>query len=161
MDPLRISMVGLSRWEAVFVQTSVDLASGMELPPCRFVEDPQGADVLLVDANHRKYVSLGEADGSATPVVVSFTEDPDPSDTSHDLARPVGYADLIAMLKQIENELHAIASEVSAPAEDEAEPAAATEPPAQDPENEPVHAAPEYVETIVQEEPVRASRPLS
>ena len=104
MDPLRISMVGLSRWESVFVQTSVDLASGMEIPPCRFVEDPKGADVLLVDADHRRYVSLD--DGDDKPVVVSFSEDRDLSTAGRGLQRPIGYADLIAMLKDIENELN-------------------------------------------------------
>ncbi len=156
MDPLRISMVGLSRWEAVFVQTSVDLASGIELPPCRFVEDPKGADVLLVDANHRKYVSLDDADECATPVVVAFTEDSNASDAGHDLARPVGYADLISMLKQIENELHAIASAVQTPAEEESAPEPPTANPGPAPKIEPVHAAPEYVETIVQEETLPA-----
>lgn len=156
MDPLRISMVGLSRWESVFVQTSVDLASGIELPPCRFVEDPQGADVLLVDANHRKYVALDEADESGTPVVVAFTEDPDASNADRDLTRPVGYADLISMLKDIESELHAIANAVGTPVTEEPAP---TEPKAQAEHNvstEPVHAAPEYVETIVQKQRVQS-----
>ena len=35
-------MVGLSRWESVFVQTTVDLASGMDIAPWRFVDDPDG-----------------------------------------------------------------------------------------------------------------------
>ncbi len=105
MDPLRISMVGLSRWESVFVQTSVDLASGMEIAPCRFVEDPQRADVLLVDANHERFVPLDESGGSNRPVVVSFTEDPDSSNSGRGLTRPVGYAELISMLKDIEHEL--------------------------------------------------------
>ena len=152
MDPLRISMVGLSRWESVFVQTSVDLASGMELPPCRFVEDPQGADVLLVDANHRKYVSFDDDDDSVKPVVVAFTEDSDPDNAGHDLVRPVGYADLISMLKEIENELHAIANAVGTAPTDE--PVTAT-PPERAADDKPVHAAPEYVETIVQEQPAR------
>ena len=115
MDPLRISMVGLSRWESVFVQTSVDLASGMDLPPCRFVEDPQGADVLLVDADHRRYVSLDEPDDSRRPVVVSFTEDPESPNAGRGLTRPVGYAELISMLKDIEDELHEIARTVKTP----------------------------------------------
>ena len=114
-------MVGLSRWESVFVQTSVDLASGMELPPCRFVEDPQGAAVLLVDADHRKYVSLNDADEAGTPVVVAFTEDPEPS--GRGLTRPVGYAELIATLKSIETELHEIADAVRGPEPAAEEPA--------------------------------------
>ena len=144
-------MVGLSRWESVFVQTSVDLASGMELPPCRFVEDPQGADVLLVDANHRKYVSFDDDKDCVKPVVVAFTEDSDPDSEDHDLVRPVGYADLISMLKEIENELHTVASAVT---ESEPEEAAAPAPqPDEEASDVPVHAAPEYVETIVQEQP--------
>ena len=115
MDPLRISIVGLSRWESVFVQTSVDLASGMDLPPCRFVEDPQRADVLLVDADHRRYVSLDDADDAGGPVVVSFTADTAPSPTGRGLTRPVGYADLISMLKDIETELHELANAAKAP----------------------------------------------
>ncbi len=115
MDPLRISIVGLSRWESVFVQTSVDLASGMDLPPCRFVEDPQRADVLLVDANHRRYVSLDDADDDGRPVVVSFTADTAPLEAGRGLTRPVGYADLISMLKDIETELHELANAAAAP----------------------------------------------
>ncbi len=106
MDPLRISIVGLSRWESVFVETSVDLASGMELPPCQIVEDPKAADVLLVDANHRRYVALDDIDKADQPVVVSFTEHPDSTDGIRGLQRPVGYADLIATLKDIEHQLH-------------------------------------------------------
>ena len=151
-------MVGLSRWESVFVQTSVDLASGIELPPCRFVEDPQGADVLLVDANHRKYISLDEADDSKSPVVVSFTEDSTSSDAGHDLVRPVGYADLISMLKEIENELHAIANAVETSVTEDPATTAPIEKPETRANDGPVHAAPEYVETVVQEQPVRKNQ---
>ncbi len=127
----------------------------MELPPCRFVEDPQGADVLLVDANHRKYVSFDDDDDSVKPVVVSFTEDSDPDNAGHDLIRPVGYADLISMLKEIENELHAIANAVGTTATDETETAAPAAPTERKAADKPVHAAPEYVDTIVQDQPVR------
>ncbi len=115
MDPLRISMVGLSKWESVFVQTSVDLASGVELPPCRFVEDPRGADILLVDASHRRHVPTNGTEGANTPIVVSFTEDPDASNDGRGLTRPVGYAELISMLNEIETELHEITEVVKAP----------------------------------------------
>ncbi len=114
MDPLRISMVGLSRWESVFVQTSVDLASGMEITPCRFVDDPQGADVLLVDADHHRYVPLDNAGGSRRPVVVSLSTDPTSANNGRGLMRPVGYAELISVLKDIEHELHELA-EVTRP----------------------------------------------
>ncbi len=131
MDPLRISIVGLSRWESVFVQTSVDLASGMDLPPCRFVEDPQGADVLLVDADHRRYVSLDDSDDAGKPVVVSFTADTAPSEAGRGLTRPVGYAELISMLKEIETELQDLTTAAEAPepvADEPIEPEAKPEP---------------------------------
>ncbi len=112
MDPLRISMVGLSKWESVFVQTTVDLASGVELPPCRFVEDPNGADVLLVDARHQHRVSADDADSDNRPVVVSFAESPAASDGGRGLTRPVGHGELISMLKDIESELQEISKAV-------------------------------------------------
>ena len=96
------------------MQTSVDLASGMELPPCKIVEDPKAADVLLVDADHHE--ALDDIDKANQPVVVSFTEHPDPSNGSRGLKRPVGYAELISTLKDIENELHEIANELPPPA---------------------------------------------
>lgn len=111
MDPLLISMVGLSRWESVFVQTTVDLASGMEIAPWRFVDDPKGADVLLVDADHRSPLSERDSDESRRPIVVSFAADSDAKlpVASRGLIRPVGYMDLISILKDIEQELHATA----------------------------------------------------
>ncbi len=115
MDPLRISMVGLSSWESVFVQTSVDLASGMEIAPCKIVEDPRGADVLLVDADHRRYVPLDGAGDSRRPVVVSLTADPESASTGRGLMRPVGYAELISVLKDIEHELHEPGAATAAP----------------------------------------------
>ena len=135
MDPLRISIVGLSSWESVFVQTSVDLASGMELPPCRFVEDPQGADVLLVDADSRRHMALDRLDDARRPVVVSFTADPDSASGGRGLKRPVGYAELISMLKDIEHELHQLADGAPPP---QPAPRAQSKPqPARPPRNNP------------------------
>ncbi len=147
MDPLRISMVGLSRWESVFVQTSVDLASGMDLAPCRFVEDPQSADVLLVDADHRRYVSLDESKDARRPVVVSFTEDPESPNAGRGLARPVGYAELISMLKDIEHELHESVKAAPPPAE--------AAPPPADAAPASVDAAPASVEAAPTPPPAR------
>lgn len=108
MDPLRFSMVGLSRWESVFVQTTVDLASGLDIAPWRFVDDPKRADVLLVDGDHRNTLSTGDGHDSEGPIVVSFTVDPEATTLARTrgLARPVGYMELIAVLKDIEQELH-------------------------------------------------------
>ncbi len=108
MDPLRFSMVGLSRWESVFVQTTVDLASGLDIAPWRFVDDPKRADVLLVDGDHRGTISAGDDQDSEGPIVVSFTADPEATTpaAARGLTRPVGYMDLISVLKDIEQELH-------------------------------------------------------
>ena len=69
------------------------------------VEDPKRADVLLVDASHQRRFPLDDSGESKRPVVVSFTEDPDSGNSGRDLTRPVGYAELISMLKDIEHEL--------------------------------------------------------
>jgi len=112
MDQLRFSMVGLSRWESVFVQTTVDLASGLDISSWRFVDDPKRADVLLVDGDRRSPVSVENGDDSQRPIVVSFTADPEatPPAAARGLTRPVGYIDLISVLKDIEQELHEAAS---------------------------------------------------
>lgn len=112
MDPLRFSMVGLSRWESVFVQTTVDLASGLDIAPWRFVDDPKRADVLLVDGNHRGAISVRDGEKSQLPIVVSFTTDPEMATpaATRGLTRPVGYMNLISVLKDIEQELHEPAS---------------------------------------------------
>ncbi len=104
MDPLRISLVGLSRWESVFVQTTVDLASGIDLASWRLVNDPKSADVLLVDEDRRVNGAPTEnRDRKGRPIVVSFSgETPTPG---RGLTRPVSYGDLVAVLKEIECEL--------------------------------------------------------
>lgn len=116
MAPLRISMVGLSQWESVFVQTSVDLASGIDIASWRFVSDPDTADVLLVDADHgdRGGRSFAGTNGKERPIVVSFSGEAQPS--GRGLTRPVGYADLISCLKAIESELSAAAKAETSPA---------------------------------------------
>ncbi|MDJ0758150.1 MAG: hypothetical protein QNJ19_02085 [Woeseiaceae bacterium] len=104
MDPLRISLVGLSRWESVFVQTTVDLASGIDLAPWRLVNDPKSADVLLVDADRGvQGTSSGNRDLDDGPIVVSFSGEANAP--GRGLTRPVSYGDLVAVLKQIEYEL--------------------------------------------------------
>ena len=119
MDPLRISMLGLSRWESEFVQTTVSLASGMDIAPWRFVDDPTGADVLLVDADRRGFEKHEDCKDSRRPIVVSFCQDSEttPVGTDRGLTRPVGYTELIAMLKDIEHELNEIAKSPPAPVE--------------------------------------------
>ena len=104
MDPLRFSMVGLSRWESVFVQTTVDLASGLDIAPWHFVDDPKRADVLLVNGDHRGTLSTSDDKNAERPIVVSFTADPESETPAsiRGLTRPVGYMDLIAVLKEIE-----------------------------------------------------------
>ncbi len=144
---MRISMVGLSRWESVFVQTSVDLASGMDIAPCTIVEDPQGADVLLVDAKLQHRVSYDGSDNRARPVVVSFTEDPETSRNARGLRRPVGYAELISMLKEIEEELHDFA--------------AAVEPEEPEPASVPVVETPASVVRLLSNGHGRADEPLA
>ncbi len=111
MDPLRISMLGLSRWESEFVQTTVNLASGMDIAPWRFVDDPTGADVLFVDAERRGYEKQRDCKDSRRPIVVSFCQDTSATSSvsGRGLTRPVGYTDLIAVLKDIENELQTVA----------------------------------------------------
>ena len=103
MPPRRISMLGLSKWESVFVQTTVDLASGIEISPWRFVNDPSAADVVLVDANRTERQVLEQRNGSERPIVVSFSADP--GTTGRALSRPVSYGDLVGLLKSIETEL--------------------------------------------------------
>lgn len=104
MDPLRISLVGLSRFESVFVQTTVDLASGIDLASWRLVSDPESADVLLVDADKCVGKSPpGRRDREDRPIVVSFSGEAHAP--GRGLRRPVSYGDLVAMLKEIEDEL--------------------------------------------------------
>ncbi len=103
MDPLRISLVGLSQWESVFVQTTVDLASGIDIASWRLVNDPESADVLLVDADRRGAATAGDSDRKDRPIVVSFSGEA--RTPGRGLVRPVSYADLVAMLKEIESEL--------------------------------------------------------
>ncbi len=104
MDPLRISMVGLSQWESVFVQTTVDLASGIDIASWRFVSDPESADVLFVDAERQSRLSLANGSDEDGPIVVSFSGEM--ASPGRGLVRPVSYADLIAVLKDIESELN-------------------------------------------------------
>lgn len=103
MDPLRISMVGLSRWESVFVETTVDLASGIDLASWRLVNDPENADVLLVDADRRGNGAIVDNMGKNRPIVVSFSGQA--GFAGRGITRPVSYAELIALLKEIESEL--------------------------------------------------------
>ncbi len=103
VDPLRISTMGLSEWESVFVQTTVDLASGIDIAPCRFVSDPGKADVLFVDTDQHQPQGPPEIQEDEGPIVVSFSGEC--VSKGHGLTRPVGYADLIALLKEIETEL--------------------------------------------------------
>ena len=104
MDPLRISMVGLSQWESVFVQTTVDLASGIDIASWRFVRDPETADVLLVDADRDgRQAEVGNGSTNQRPIVVSFSGDAVAK--GRGLVRPVTYADLVAMLRDIESEI--------------------------------------------------------
>ncbi len=119
MDPLRISMLGLSRWESEFVQTTVNLASGMDIAPWRCVDDPTGADVLLVDADRPGFEKHKDCKDSRRPIVVSFCQDAETTSagTERGLTRPVGYTELIAMLKDIEHELNEIANSPPSPEE--------------------------------------------
>ncbi len=104
MDPLRISLVGLSRFESVFVQTTVDLASGIDLASWRLVNDPKSADVLLVDADRRVQGARPEQrDRKGRPIIVSFSGEA--RAPGRGLTRPVSYGDLVAVLKEIESEL--------------------------------------------------------
>ncbi len=109
MDPLRISLVGLSRWESVFVETTVNLASGIDIAPWRLVDDPDGADVLLVDADRRGLIRDDDShpDGSNRPIVISFTGESTErfAGSGRGLTRPVSYAELISALQDIEAEL--------------------------------------------------------
>ncbi len=117
MEP-RISMLGLTRWESEFVQTTVNIASGIEIAPWRFVEDPYRADVLLVDAERSRHELLDDESRStdlAVPIVVSFTAASEAID-GRGLTRPVRYAELISMLKEIEGELHDASLAPSKPA---------------------------------------------
>ncbi len=117
MDPLRISMVGLSQFESVFVETTVDLASGIDIAPCRLVNDPDTADVLFVDKGDR---IPPRSNGENGPIVVSFSgESVAPG---RGLTRPVSYGDLVSVLKEIEAELSEAAEILST------EPAASDEP---------------------------------
>ena len=115
MDPLRISLVGLSRFESVFVQTTVDLASGIDLASWRLVNDPESADVLLVDADKQlggKPSRRGESEHR--PIVVSFSGEA--RAPGRGLTRPVSYGDLVAVLKEIEDELgEPVAEQLAAP----------------------------------------------
>jgi len=113
VDPLRISMVGLSRWESVFVQTTVDLASGIDIASWRLVNDPETADVLLVDADRGGSAAGNGHDDDDKPIVIAFSGDA--ATAGRGLTRPVSYADLIAVLRDIEIELEEAARELAVP----------------------------------------------
>lgn len=109
-------MVGLSQWESVFVETTVDLASGIDIAPCRLVNDPDTADVLFVDKDDR--VPPRKDNGEDGPIVVSFSGES--GAPGRGLTRPVSYGDLISVLKDIEAELSEAAEILSSePASDE------------------------------------------
>ncbi|MDJ0698886.1 MAG: hypothetical protein QNJ07_03440 [Woeseiaceae bacterium] len=93
MEKLRISCVGLSEWESVFVETTVNLAAGIEIAAWDCVADPSDADVLLV-ANDDGATDLPEVgpDGHRRPITCG-------------VSRPVTHSDLIATLRELEDVL--------------------------------------------------------
>ncbi len=91
MEKLRISCVGLSEWESVFVETTVSLAAGIEIAAWDCVSDPDDADVLLV-ANDEGTADAPDSgpDGRQRPITCGVT-------------RPVTHSDLITMLRELED----------------------------------------------------------
>ncbi len=91
MEKLRISCVGLSEWESVFVETTVRLAAGIEIAAWDCVADPDDADVLLIaDDEGVKGPPEAGPDGHRRPITCG-------------VCRPVTHSDLIAMLRALED----------------------------------------------------------
>jgi len=92
MNSIRISHIGLSEWESVFVETTVSIASGLEISSWTYVEDPEKADVLLVagedDVELPDLSEFGAPD-SVYPITQRFV-------------RPVTYTELITVLRGLE-----------------------------------------------------------
>ncbi len=86
MEKLRKSCVGLSEWESVFVETTVNLAAGIEIAAWSCVDDPENADVLLVSDEDAAQAARDAHERPMTRVV----------------SRPVTHSDLIAMMRELE-----------------------------------------------------------
>lgn len=92
MNSIRISHIGLNEWESVFVETTVNIASGIEIASWSYVEDPEMADVLLVaqdDAVDLPDLSAFGTPDSVLPITQRFE-------------RPITYTELITVLRSLE-----------------------------------------------------------
>ncbi len=93
MNSIRISHIGLNEWESVFVETTVNIASGIEIASWDYVNEPESADVLLVPND--------KMDGEL-PDLPSYAQEGVNRPITQRIARPVTYTDLIAVLRNAE-----------------------------------------------------------
>ncbi|MFW2405158.1 MAG: hypothetical protein ACN4GT_10350, partial [Gammaproteobacteria bacterium] len=108
MTPLRIAVVDLDNWESKFIETTIAVASGIEIAQWRYITDSTEADVLLVNADSHGGEALinGQLGDSAEnrPIVIPCVgRESDGDAAGHGtLGRPISYTELIALLRDLE-----------------------------------------------------------
>ena len=107
MSPYRIAGVELDTWESNFVETTVAVASGIEIAQWQYESDSDRADVVLVNAQTNHGESFLKRNSGDRPVVIRCVDETatDKDRDNRALSRPFGYARLIALLQGIETEL--------------------------------------------------------
>ena len=106
MNSIRISHIGLTQWETVFIETTVNIAAGLEIADWQYVKDPKTADVLLLAPGRKDAHAPGTGGGAKPDSIQQITRE---------CARPVTHTTLIAQLKEIEEELRAPVVEADEP----------------------------------------------
>jgi len=98
-----ITALALEKGESVFVQTSVELASGIELGDWRWADDPGTADVLLINMDSEKGTAAMEQWRDTGPLVVGCSASgSDAEEMEYLLPRPLSYPVLMAFLRELE-----------------------------------------------------------
>jgi hypothetical protein len=114
MSIIRITAVGLNDWELNFLQATVGIASGTDIGTWSYVTDPAGADVVLAndaDRNGAAWLQRSANDGHPSrPVVVGCVERSTgrAPGVLRTVGRPIGYAELISVLRAVEMDLRTL-----------------------------------------------------
>jgi hypothetical protein len=114
MSIIRITAVGLNDWERNFLQATVGIASGTDIGTWSYVTDPASADVVLAndaDRDGAAWLQRSANDGHPSrPIVVGCVERSAERapDAHRTVGRPIGYAELISVLRAVEMDLRTL-----------------------------------------------------
>ncbi len=174
MPTPKLALIAVDRTDRAVTETVIELAGGLEIARWELVDDPQQADLIIIDidtqAGSRQRQTL--SDHSDAPRIVPLS-DARPGDTAGPwLQRPITYAKLVTVLKTAQRTLSGT-EQLAAPSQNTAEPidratvaTGTSSASLQSDDSNPSHPAPsentqDPEDTTVFDEPVTTAHPAS